>query len=69
MCFKGKIGDTKTKTYCFIRVVFIFERLGVIFNKGFEMKLVDKLWDIALVVLLIAFMANLIYGGILHAIG
>jgi len=33
------------------------------------MKLVDKLWDIALVVLLIGFVANLIYGGILHAIG
>ena len=72
MCFKGKIGDTKTKTYCFIRVVFIPEKLGVIFNKGGIMKfaeIADKLWDIALVVLLIAFMANLIYGGILHAIG
>jgi len=32
-------------------------------------EIADKLWDIALVVLLIAFMANLIYGGILHAIG
>lgn len=32
------------------------------------MKLSDKLWDIALVVLLIVFMANLIYGGIIHVI-
>lgn len=32
------------------------------------MKLSDKLWDIALVILLIAFMANLIYGGIVHVI-
>jgi len=30
------------------------------------MKLSDKLWDIALVILLIVFMANLIYGGIVH---
>jgi hypothetical protein len=30
------------------------------------MKLSDKLWDIALVILLIVFMANLIYGGIIH---
>jgi hypothetical protein len=31
-------------------------------------EIADKLWDIALVVLLIAFMANLIYGGIIHVI-
>jgi hypothetical protein len=33
------------------------------------MKLSDKLWDIALVILLIVFMANLIYGGIIHVVG
>ena len=32
------------------------------------MKLSDKLWDIALVILLIVFMSNLIYGGIAHVI-
>jgi hypothetical protein len=32
------------------------------------MKPSDRIWDIALVILLIAFMANLIYGGIVHVI-
>jgi hypothetical protein len=32
-------------------------------------EIADKLWDIALVVLLIGFVANLIYGGIRHVIG
>lgn len=32
------------------------------------MKLIDRLWDIVLVILLIAFMANLIYGGISHVV-
>jgi hypothetical protein len=32
------------------------------------MKLIDRLWDIVLVVFLIAFLANLIYGGISHVV-
>jgi hypothetical protein len=32
------------------------------------MKIIDRLWDIVLVILLIAFMANLIYGGISHVV-
>jgi hypothetical protein len=32
------------------------------------MKLIDRLWDIVLIILLIAFMANLIYGGISHVV-
>jgi len=32
------------------------------------MKLIDRLWDIVLVVLLIVFLANLIYGGISHVV-
>lgn len=32
------------------------------------MKLIDRLWDIVLVILLIAFLANLIYGGISHVV-
>lgn len=32
------------------------------------MKIIDKLWDIALVIFLIAFLANLIYGGISHVV-
>jgi hypothetical protein len=32
------------------------------------MKLIDRLWDIVLVIFLIAFLANLIYGGISHVV-
>jgi hypothetical protein len=32
------------------------------------MKIIDRLWDVALVILLVIFVANLIYGGINHVI-